>query len=46
MRPRDAQNDAVSQSKEAHALSPELNELLQVIGELLGDIFLEKENEN
>jgi len=50
MRPKDAQGDAVSQQREERTvdqiLSPELDELLQVIGQLLGDIFLENENEN
>jgi len=50
MRPKDAQGDAVSQEMEEkvenHIVSPELDELLQVIGRLLGDIFLENENEN
>ena len=49
MRPIDAHSDPVSQQREevepTAQPSPALDEMLQVLGRLLGDIFLESENE-
>ena len=49
MRPEDAHSGPVSQQGEelepSAQTSPELEELLQVIGHLLGDLYLENQNE-
>lgn len=49
MRPNDAHSATVSQQREeaepSAQTSPELDELLQVIGRLLGEVILETTNE-